>query len=176
MRGVRGLIRVVAPFAAVLWLMGCGGRAPETFAEVHPSIEEFSAQGPNLNFTSKIQLVTSGELGLIQIGQVATAIGEGIQAKLPGLSPDTENVLIQMHFASKDRLGNDSFVDFGTVIFPVADLQAAKFDNLGGLQVLALAREFSPGPGFDMAVNYCSDPANFAANMEFCTKVAGAVS
>jgi len=149
---------------------GCGS-APETFAEVDPSITEFNASGPNLNFTSQIGLLDTGKTGMVQVAQVVEKITKGVQAQLPGLSKDTRYVQLQMHFDSTDRLGNKGFIDFGSIRFPVDDLMKAKLDNMFALQLLNLADEISPGPAIDMAVEYCGDPENSRVNGEFCRKL-----
>jgi len=145
---------------------------PATFEELDPAIKEASAAGTNLNVVAQIGLVTDGTLGMTQVGDLVGTIAGGVQSNLPGPTAETQHLQLQLHFDSTDRLGNEGFVDFGTIRFPMSELRSAKLENLAGTELLELADSVSPSEASDIAINYCSDPQNFQINPRWCATVA----
>lgn len=158
---------------AALALASCG--SPESFAEISPDIQRARATGPNLVLKARQEMVADS-LAMSQLGMLVEEIAQAVQDGVPGPTEETRFVQLQLGYASLDRLGNEGTVDFGTIRFPIADLRAAKLDNLAGDQLLELADQASPGPAFDVAIEYCADIANFQLSPRWCgAVVAGAV-
>jgi hypothetical protein len=154
---------------AVLCVAGCG--SPESFEELSSDIQSAEPAGVNLNIRAQ-QTMVSETLAMTQIGGLIREIGEGIQSGIPGPNGQTEFVQLQLAFTSTDRLGNEGAIDIGTLRIPMADIEAANFENLYGSMPLELVDNFSPGPGADIVIEYCGDPESFGDNPHWCATVA----
>ena len=158
--------------AACLLTMACG--SPDSLKEVSPDIREVRESGEVLTVKAQQSMVSEG-LAMTQLGALVGQIAEGIQADVPGSGKGAKWLRLQLSYTTVDRLGQEGSVDAGTLTFPMADLRAANSKNLMGTMWLALVNDIGISAGSDPMVKHCANPANFADDREFCSKVAAAV-